>query len=337
MISRVADSCYWITRYLERVDSMARLLGVNAAFALDAEMPDAEHWKPLVIVAGAEADFRERIGSEWIDDGERVQEFFTWDRDQPASIFASLRAARENARTIREVMSLEMWEHVNDLWLWFNDRAPRKLFERDRDSFYDYLSKQCMLFHGIAYSTMLHEEPFVFMRLGRAVERMGQTARILDVKHHSLGDTPRERETTDDAAEWLAILRSCSGFEPFFKRAANSLTGPNVLRFLLFENRFPRSVLHNLALIRELMTQLFTGDATGTQRRSWQILERLHGELLQMDIEDVLQRGIHSVLTWIVDTHAKLHTAIHDDYLDPPFASLRERVRQQASQSRQSA
>lgn len=330
MISRVADSCFWLTRYLERVDTMARSLGVNAAFHLDADVPDAEHWRPLVIVAGGEEDFVARVGPELIDDAERVQEFLTWDHDQPASIFASLRAARENARTIREVMSAEMWEQINDLWLWMNDRATRKLHSSDRASFYDHLSKQCMLFHGIAYSTMLHEQPFVFMKLGRAVERVGQTARILNVKHHSLGDTPRERETTGDAAEWLAILRSCSAVEPFFMRAANSLSGPNVLSFLLFEERFPRSVLHNLSRTRGLMARLFVDDRSGRRPRSWLLLERFRGELLQMGVEDVQQKGIHRLLTRIVDTQAELCTALHEDFLDPPIDVLRQLVQARA-------
>jgi uncharacterized alpha-E superfamily protein len=317
MISRVADSCFWIARYLERVDTMARLLGVSAEFHLDSGGDDIEHWKPLVIVAGAEGDFVERVGADLIDDAERVQEYLTWDREQLVSIRSSLGAARENARIIRDVLSLEMWEQINDLWLWMNERKTRKLYDRDRDSFYDTLSKQCMLFHGIAYSTMLHEEPFVFMKLGRAVERVGQTARILDVKYHSLGDTPRERETTDDAAVWLSILRSCSAFEPFFKRAANSLTGPQVLGFLLFEETFPRSVLHNLDRARGLMMRGLIRDAKDMQRRSWQLLERFRGELLQMDIEDVLGVGIHKVLTWIVDSQTELCAAIHTDYLDP--------------------
>jgi len=337
VISRVADSCFWTTRYLERVDTMARLLGVNAAFQLDAAGPEAGQWRPLVIVAGAEEDFVERLGADVIEDGDRVQEFLTWDREQPVSIYSSLRAARENARTIREVMSLEMWEQLNDLWLWINDRSTRKLYDRDADAFYDHLSKQAMLFHGIAYSTMLHEDPFVFMKLGRSVERVGQTARILDVKHHSLGDTPDDRESTDDAAAWLAILRSCSAFEPFFKRAANSLTGPNVLKFLLFEDSFPRSVAHNLARTGGLFSRLFVEDPHGRERRTWKVLQRFRSELSEMRIEDVLERGIHEVLTWVVETQAELAGAIHDDYLDPPIEALRRRVQVGISQSQQQA
>jgi uncharacterized alpha-E superfamily protein len=326
VISRVADSCFWLTRYLERIDTLARLLEVNQAFQLDADLPSAERWRPLVIVTGAEAGFLERVGADAIDDAEAVQSFLTWDEGDPASIFSSVRWARENARTIRETMSVETWESINDLWHWLTSRATKRLYQTDRATFYDHLSKQCMLFHGICYSTMLHEEPFVFMKLGRATERAGQTARILDVKHHALGDRPGERETTADAAQWLAILRSCSAFEPFFKRSAHVLTGPSVARFLIFDRTFPRSVLHNLDRARGLLLRLQDDEPDGTRRRSWDVLERFRGQLLQMEIEDVQSWGIHKTLTWIVDSSTELCDAIHRDYLDPPLSALRHAV-----------
>ena len=216
-------------------------------------------WRPIVIAVGQEEHFLARFGAAAIDDGEAVQEYLTWDREHPSSIYASLRWARENARTIREVMSVEMWETINDTWLWLTSRPARRLYQRERDAFYHHLAKQCMLIHGVCYSTMLHEEPFVFMRLGRAVERVGQTARILDVKHHSLGDDRRD-ENAADAAQWLAILRSCSAVDTFFQRSANVLSGPAVAEFLLFDRAFPRAVLYNLDNARDLLARLRESD-----------------------------------------------------------------------------
>ncbi len=321
MICRVAESCFWLARYVERVDTLARLLAVNNSFQLDVHMPQAEVWRPIVIVAGQEEDFLERIGAAAIDDGEAVQDYLTWDRSHPSSIHGCLRWARENARTIREVMSVEMWGAINDTWLWLTGRSARRLYQRERDAFYDHLSKQCMLFHGICYSTMLHEEPFVFMKLGRAVERVGQTARILDVKHHSLREEEREEEPAD-AAQWLATLRSCSGVDTFFQRGDNTLTGPAVAEFLLFDRTFPRAVLHNLDRARGLMARLVESDPPGLRRPSWQRLERLRGSLLQMDGGIVQDVGLHKVLTQVVDDTATLCEAIHADYLDPPVEDL---------------
>ncbi len=327
MISRVADSCFWLARYIERVDTLARLLDVNNTLQLDVLLPAAERWRPLVVVAGQEEDFLERIGEDAIEDGEAVQEYLTWDPDHPSSIRASLHWARENARTVREALSVEMWEALNDAWLWLRSRPARRLYKVERDAFYQRLSNECMLFHGICYSTMLHEEPFVFMKLGRAVERVGQTARILDVKHHSLGDTPREEENTADAAQWLAVLRSCSAYDPFFKRAENALSGPAVAGFLLFDRTFPRAVLHNLDRARGLMLKLLEADPAGLKRPSWERLERFRGTLLQMTPADVQSAGVHDVLTWVVDETARLCEAIQLDYLDPPVERLRPSAR----------
>jgi uncharacterized alpha-E superfamily protein len=330
VISRVADSCFWLTRYLERVDGLARLLDVNHSFQLDVNLPAAERWRPIVVVMGAEEQFLGRIGASAIDDGEIVQDYLTWHAEEPCSIACSLRWARENARTIRETMSNELWEAINDHWLWMKGKEARRLFQRDRHAFYENLSRQCMLIHGICYSTMLHEDPFVFMKLGRAVERVGQTARILDVRHHALGPTEEEEEDTVEAAQWLAILRSCSAFEPFFKRAANVLSGETVAGFLLFDETFPRSVRHNLDRCRGLLLRLRSQEPPGTRRASWERLERFRGEIAQMHVEDVLHLGIHRTLTWIVDTVAELCDAIHDDYLDPPLPLLRQRARKQS-------
>ncbi|MFO0688501.1 MAG: alpha-E domain-containing protein [Myxococcota bacterium] len=327
MISRVADSCFWLTRYLERVDTWSRLLDVTASFSLDVGADASGRWRPLVIVVGQEQDFLDRIGAAGMEDGEVVQHYLVWDDRHPASLFSSMRAVRENARTIREAMSVEMWEAVNQSWLWLTSRAARRLFDRERGAFYERLSSDCMMFHGICYSTMLHEDPFTFMKLGRAVERIGQTARILDVRHHALDESSEiEDESAAMAARWLAILRSCSAYEPFFKRAENVLSGSAVAEFLLFERTFPRSVLHNLDRVRGLLERLRQSDETPRKSPSWERLERLRGSVLQLDMDEVHRQGLHRVATWLVDETAILCDAIHDEFLAPSIESLRARV-----------
>ena len=324
MISRVADGCFWLTRYLERADTLARLLGVHHALHIDAGLPVERRWRPLVVVTGQEADFRARIGTDAFEDGEAVQHYLTWDAGHPASLYSAVRGARENARTVREIMSLEAWESVNGLWLWMRGPAARRLYQRDRNAFYEHLVQAAVLFHGVSHATMLHDEPFSFMKLGRAVERIGQTARILDVQNPD--DTPAAGDASD-TGRWLAILRSCCAFDPFFQRATRPLSLAAVTSFLLFDRSFPRSVLYNLDEARGLLATLRRDDPLGLPRRSRDALERLRGELLQMHVTDVEKRGLHATLTWIVDSTAALCDAIHDDYLDPPMAWLRHCVR----------
>jgi uncharacterized alpha-E superfamily protein len=323
MISRVAEGCFWLTRYLERVDSLARLLDVHHSLHIDDGLPIERRWRPLLSLTGQDADFAERIGTASLDDGEAVQSYLTWDADHPSSLYSAVRGARENARTVREIMSLEAWEAINDLWLWLQGRWARKDWERDRGAFYEHLIRATVLFHGVAYGTMLHDEPLSFMKLGRALERVGQTARILEAHaDYEVSDAGGEADTS----RWLTVLRSCCAFDPFF-RHAHVLERGAVARFLLFDRAFPRSVLYNLDEARGLLFALRRDDPLGLPRRSRGALERLRGELLQMDLADVERRGLPATLRWVADATDALCDAIHDDYLDPPTAWLRHCVR----------
>ena len=336
MISRVAESCFWLNRYVERVEVLARMLDVNLAFQLDVALPDAERWRPLVVVNGQEEDFLERTQTAAVDDPETVQDYLTWSEDNPSSIQSSLRAARENARTIRETISLEMWETLNDLWVWLGDRAARRLYDADRHDFYVHLRDRCLLFHGVAQATMLHEDPFEFMRLGTALERSALTARVLDIKYESVGRTEETEETPTGAAQWLATLRFCSGVEPFLKRDDKPLSGRAVAEFLLFDASFPRSVLHNLDRTRNFLVLVRPPTPTSVGERSYAIVCETLEALRAMNIDSVLERGLHDVLTWIVEATARIGGAIHADFFDPrPLGSAAERttsLREEGSQ-----
>ena len=326
MISRVAENCFWLNRYVERVEVLARMLDVNLAFQLDVSLPHAERWRPLVVVTGQEQAFlaEQRTGS--VDDAEVVQRYLTWSEENPSSLFSSLRFARENARTIRETISLEMWETLNDLWVFMNDRAARRLYRSDRHVFYRRLRDQCLLFHGIAQATMLHDDPFRFMRLGTSLERAGQTARVLDVKHHSIGPTSEDEseEAPGEAAQWLATLRFCSGVEPFLKREDNVLCGRAVAGFLLFDPTFPRSVRHNLDRTRNFLdlVRAPAPDRIGVRTRELVTLACDH--LAERDVDAVLAEGLHEVATWVVDTTAEIGRSVIDEFFSPAAPTLRQ-------------
>ncbi len=318
MISRVAGSCFWLNRYMERTESLARMLGVNLSFQLDVSLPNAERWRPLVVVTGQEADFVSKTTEAERDDAEVVQEYLTWSEDNPSSLYSSLRGARENARTIRETVSLEMWEVLNDLWVWMRSSQARRIYDRDRHDFYLQLRNQSLLFHGVAQATMLHEDPFEFMRLGTALERAGQTARLLDVKHHSIGPTDPAFETPAEAAHWLATLRSCSGVEPFLKGGDRAFSGRAVAEFLLFEPAFARSVLHNLRRTRNFLDLVRPPEPTTVGRRSKELVAASLARFEEQDIERVFAEGLHELVTWVVDTTAEICVAVQDDFFDPP-------------------
>ena len=250
MISRVADHCFWFGRYLERAEAMSRMLAASVSLALDAEIPSAQVWRPVLVVAGEEPRFLEKValGSEehaaW-GDGEIVQRFLVWDEDSGVSLVRSLQGARWNARSIREVLSLEAWETMNELHLWLGGELAPVSYAQHRDMFYQHVRRGTQLTLGLLRSTMLHDEPLDFMWLGVLLERVNQTARMLDVHHYAFTQLPRRHEVIETAL-WLSLLRALSGGEAYMKRAAGRISSDGVARFLVSERAFPRSIAYGV-------------------------------------------------------------------------------------------
>ncbi|MDH5751124.1 MAG: alpha-E domain-containing protein [Deltaproteobacteria bacterium] len=314
MISRVAENAFWLSRYVERIESLARLLYVNTQFVLDVTIEDIQRWSPLVVVVGEEERFQKAIDKNQQDDEETVRSFLTWDRTNPSSIACSIESARENARIIRETISLEMWETLNGLWLWFSDPKAEKLYRADQYSFFRYIRDQCVLFNGFALDTMLQSEAFNFMRLGASLERTGQTARILDVKYHALGPTRGGIELPMEIAQWQAILRSCSAIEPYFKVSYGELSGIHVANFLLFDKHFPRSVTRSLDRAWNFMQLIRPRGHKEIGQQSAKILKSLIQEMSSLTMDDVMEKGLHKKLTWIVDSVTDVCRVITSDY-----------------------
>lgn len=320
MISRVAESCFWLNRYVERVEVLSRILNVNISFQLDVGVREAERWRPLVVVTGQAEDFAKQTPERDRDDAEVVLAYLTWDERNPASVISALRMARENARTIRETISLEMWEALNDVWVWLGERASRRLYESEPHAFYQKLCNQCLLFHGLAQATMLHEDPFEFMRLGTALERASQTARILDIKYHSIGPTRAAEESPAEAAQWMATLRFCSGFEPFFKNGDRTLNGRSVAEFLIFERTFPRSIQHNLARVRNFLKLVRPGEDSPIGMATDRMLSALLADMGERNIDAILDESLHDYLTHLVKGTLEIGSSIHRDFFDPAIS-----------------
>jgi uncharacterized alpha-E superfamily protein len=248
MISRTADHCFWFGRYVERAESTARLLAATGSLALDAELDAPQVWRPVIVVAGEEAQFKARFAEDKDDgkawgDGELVQRFMTWDEDNHVSLRRTVGAARWNARQVREVVSLEAWEALNELHLWLSGHQANADWNGNRDGFYRHVKQMTQLCLGLLRSTMLHDEPLDFIWLGVLLERVSQTARTLDVHHHAFTQLPNRHEVIETAL-WLSLLRSLSGSEPFMKRNQGKVTAETVARFLIDEPQFPRSIAY---------------------------------------------------------------------------------------------
>jgi len=303
MISRVADHCFWLGRYLERAESTARLLSTTRNLALDAELEPAACWRPVVVVAGEEEAFRTWAGGDdaAFADGERVERYLTWDRDSAVSIHRSVSSARWNARSIREVVSLETFESINELHLWVGGEAAAADFDERRFDFYRRVRSNTTLILGLVSATMLHDEPLDFITLGVMLERVSQTARILDVHHHALTSLS-ERHVVVETALWLSLLRSLSGYEPFMKRLSGRVAPLEVARFLIGEDRFPRSISHCVRAAYQRLCAIRPPAAT--ELPGGQSLERLRilDELVRTERAQVKSdQDIHDLLTTVVD------------------------------------
>ncbi len=311
MMSRVAEHCFWLARYLERAENIARVLEVNQTLLLDFDVPFEQQWKPLNIISGIH-DFPGPF------DAETVQSFLTWDRDNGCSIASSIAFARENARIIREVISADMWERMNYYYLWMQSSGARDLYDNNRSDFYNQIKRINQLVDGIGEGTMLHGEAWDFFKLGKFLERACQTARILDVKYHLVQSNPQLTGTDLENAHWTAILKSCSGYEPFHKQrySLERRLGVAVAGFLIFDPIFPRSIAFCFDQCRE-KTHAISGHPLGQPKNEIEtILQALHGQLTTSTIDDMVRADLHQSLTAIVNRTHEIGDAIFRTYFE---------------------
>jgi uncharacterized alpha-E superfamily protein len=305
MISRVADHCFWFGRYLERAESTARLLQVTATLSLDADLTPLQCWQPVIITEGEQERFIKLYGEEAQADGEKVQEHLTFRPDVPACLKRSIGAARENARGIRETVSLEAWESINELHLWMQSPTAREEYADHRYGFYRHIRRETQLCMGLLRGTMLYDTPLNFIWLGVVLERSGQTARILDVHHHAvINAPPGERagvKTVVEDSLWLSLLRACYGFEPFMKSHRGPVTGPAVAQFLVFESRFPRGIRHGLKRAREWLERIRPANSALPALRSLERLKALETWLDARAGGPLDSASLHELLTFVVD------------------------------------
>jgi len=303
VISRVADHCFWLGRYVERAESTARLLQVTRALAFDAELPPLHCWRPLMIVSGQYPEFAGHFGADAAGNGDIVQRYMTWAMENPVSIRSSVRAAREGARSIREVLGFEIWQATNEMYLWFAGEEAATSYVHDRDEVYRNVRRSTQLCLGLVRSTMLHDEPMDFLWLGVLLERIGQTARTLDMHHHIRGAVEGQQPLLQTAL-WLSLLRACSGFEAFMRREQGRVSREAAVSFLLFEARFPRSLRYcvrsALALARRLDAKNSETSGKGAVTAARGRLEALDRWLDDQEAKD-LPLTVHDFLTHVVD------------------------------------
>lgn len=292
MLSRVANSIYWMCRYIERAENVARFISVNLNLLLDMPSEGNRQWEPLVMITGDQEYFEDKYKAYT---KEAVINFLTFDRDYYNSIVSCLAAARENARSIREIISSEMWEHLNIFYLEMADPKHHPMALQDPHKFFKIIQMRSHLFTGLMDSTMSHGEAWNFARMGMMLERADKTSRILDVKYFMLLPQVDLVNTPVDNIQWTAVLKSASAFEMY--RKEHHLINPRmVASFLIFDSHFPRSIRHCVNKARICLERIMNGSANGVVNPAEKLLGRLKADLEYTDIDDVVKEGMHEYL-----------------------------------------
>jgi uncharacterized alpha-E superfamily protein len=291
MLSRVAESIYWMARYVERAENLARFIDVTLHVLLDQPDEAARQWAPLVSTTGDDEYFAAHYGAPT---EANVVQFLAFDREYSNSIISSLVAARENARTVRETISSEAWEQLNEFYLFVRNAAESGAPQNPAD-FFAAVRQHSHLFNGVLDATMSHDKGWHFANMARLLERADKTSRILDVKYFTLLPNVQAVGTTLDDLQWSAVLRSVSGFEMYRKRY-HAITVERVVQFLILDRAFPRAARFCIGGADNSLHQI-----CGTSRGSYcnaaeQRLGRLRSELDFTDVATIIAGGLHEYI-----------------------------------------
>ncbi len=292
MLSRVAESLYWMARYIERAESTARLIDVNLQMSLDSPITFSDQWQPLIAITGDTEAFEERYKTPNRDN---VIQFLALDNSNPNSVLSCLSKARENARSIREVISSETWEQVNRFYLMVSHRAALRRAQESSSTFFSDVKLNAHIVAGVADNTTSHGEAWHFMQMGRLLERSDNTTRLLDVKYFLLLPSVEDVGGAVDDMQWAILLRSATAFEMYRKKYGPILP-ENVVEFLLLDQEFPRAILFCL-MHAETSLHAISGTMPGTYRN---VVDRrlgvLRSELAYAQVSDIITTGLHEFL-----------------------------------------
>jgi len=338
MLSRVANGLYWMSRYVERAENTARLVDVNLQLLLNLRNLNdstlAGHWVPIVQSTGDEELFFNLYPNA---SGSNVAEFFIFQEANPNSIVSAIGQARENARTVRDQITGELWEALNRLYLFLHSPAARRLWNDNPHDFFTDIRNGSLLLQGMADATVVRNEGWLFMQLGRYLERADKTSRILDARQASVaaGDTPAAPTHQADVLAWSAMLRSCSAWDAYKALHGAEVQPLQVAEFLLLSEDFPRSVRFCVQQLNAALRRI-SGVAEGRfSNDAEKHCGRLLAELQFSAGADLFAPDLH---TYIDRLQAKLNAigdALFQAYIFQPFQHGSDHEWQQQEEQQQ--
>ncbi len=319
MLSRVANSLFWMSRYLERAENISRIVDVNLQSLLDYKTLDdkriKEQWDPLVNTLGDDELFAKLYKKA---DSRSVTEFLTFNEKNPNSILSSIVSARHNARSVRDQISLEMWEEINRLYLFIRSKETKKLWQENPYDFYREVKQTSYKLQGLTSATTVHDEGLEFIMMGRFLERADMTSRILDVKYKTLqGEVAGEEalEANQTIIQCAAVLRSSSAYEAYQHLYASEVVPKRVAELLLLADAFPRSLRFCVRTFDHFLRKM-TGSSPGYFTNEAEKLSgRLAAELSYTTIDEVFEIGLHAYLDNIQLKLSEIGGALFESYI----------------------
>lgn len=303
MLSRVANTIYWIGRYVERAENTARLINVNTHLLLDLPKRVPLGWEPIVDITSCRDDFYSLYEEA---DERSVVRFMVTDIRNPGAILSTLNMARENTRTIRDIIPREAWEQINELYFKAKTNAQSVLTQRHR---YDYLRTIILgaqTISGMLAGTMIHDEGYDFLRMGRNLERADMTTRIIDVRSASLLPQMSEELTPFENLQWMSVLKSLTAYQMYRRKMRLRISRPDVLKFLLLEESFPRAFNHALHEVNSCLNNLPRNE------KPLKLLVELRHELLHGKPHKLNQEELHDFIDKLQSGLIRINDSIHD-------------------------
>jgi uncharacterized alpha-E superfamily protein len=337
MLSRVANSLYWMSRYVERAENIARLVDVNLQLLLDGRNLDekrvAEHWLPIVQSTGDEEAFFKLHPTAT---GAAVSEFLVFQAENPNSLFSSICEGRENSRMVRDQITQEFWEELNRLYLFLRGPEARRVWRESPSDFFQQVKTSSLVLIGLSRATSIRNEGWYFAEAGKFLERADKTSRILDVRFHTLPERGAPKAVSQaEALEWSAILRSCSAWDAYKSIHGADVNPVLVSEFLLFNEDFPRSVRFCAGELNRALRRI-SGVAEG---RFCNDAEKLAGRLVAefqfSTIDEVFEQGLHDYLDQLQFKLNAIGAALFNAYIFQPFTNLEEEIMVQQEEQQQ--
>ena len=328
MLSRVADCVFWMSRYIERAENAARFVDVNLNLTLDLGGTLANQWDPLIYTSGDHEHFYKRYGTA---NQNNAIGMLAFDEENPNSIVSCLKFARENARTVREIIAAPVWEELNKFYLFVKEAARNGRAADNPFEFFNNVKRNGQLIVGIMEATMSRGEAWHFAQMGRLLERADKTSRILDVKYYILLPSVDDVGTPTDAIQWSALLKSASALEMYRKRHGR-ISPQEVVEFLILNAEFPRALRFCLRGAEESLLAI-TGTAPTTFRnQAERRLGQLRSELDYAQIADIIGRGLHEFIDSFQKNLNVVGDAIHTTFFAQRTLANATSTRQGAAQ-----